>query len=69
MDNIKFSNDALFMSPPQSPTTTNINKSKTFVSLNLYAILAPHESESVVIDDNDIDGTIKISKSGANTYH
>lgn len=57
---------ALSASSPQSPTTTNINKSKKFVTPNSYSILAPQESEPIIAD-NSPDPSIQDQR--ANTYH
>lgn len=55
-NNNKISNKrALSVTPPQSPTTININKSKKFVTPNRYAILTPQEPESINVDNRDTD--------------
>ncbi|KAF0707384.1 Uncharacterized protein FWK35_00034176, partial [Aphis craccivora] len=44
---------SIINSPPQSPTTRNINKSKKFVTPNRYSIIAQDESEPVIADNTD----------------
>lgn len=50
---IKTKKRSLSNSPPQSPTTRNINKSKKFVTPNRYSILAQDDSEPIIADDTD----------------